>query len=67
MIADDEFLVRSSLKSILGEFDTVIDSVDEATNGAEMASMVGLSRSRPSAVRPAAPRSVLDATRLCTG
>jgi two-component system, response regulator YesN len=41
MIADDEFLVRSSLKSILGEFDTVIDSVDEATNGSEMASIVG--------------------------
>src|SRR5688572_6045583 len=40
MIADDEFLVRSSLKSILGEFDTVIDSVDEATNGNEMAGMV---------------------------
>jgi two-component system response regulator YesN len=40
MIADDEFLVRSSLKSILGDFDTVIDSVDEATNGNEMAGMV---------------------------
>jgi YesN/AraC family two-component response regulator len=36
MIADDEFLVRSSLKSILGEFNTVIDSVDEATDGNEM-------------------------------
>ena len=31
-----------------------------------MATKVGLRRSRPFAVRPALPRSVLDVTRLCT-
>ncbi len=40
IIADDEYLARSSLRSMLEEFDLPLDIVGEAANGEEMALMV---------------------------
>jgi two-component system, response regulator YesN len=41
LIADDEYLVRSSLRSMLDELNLPLDFVGEATNGEEMVAMVG--------------------------
>ncbi len=41
LIADDEYLVRSSLRSMLEELNLPVDLVAEATNGEEMVSKVG--------------------------
>jgi len=40
LIADDEYLARSSLKSMLEELDLPLDLVGEATNGEEMVELV---------------------------
>ncbi len=40
LIADDEYLARSSLKSMVQEINLPIDFIAEATNGEEMATMV---------------------------
>ncbi len=40
LIADDEYLARSSLKSMLEELDLSLDLVGEATNGEEMVELV---------------------------
>lgn len=40
LIADDEYLVRASLRSMLGEINLPIDSIQEATTGEEMVSIV---------------------------
>jgi len=40
IIADDEYLARSSLRSMLGELNLPLDIVGEAANGEEMALMV---------------------------
>jgi len=41
LIADDEYLVRASLVSMLREVDLPIDSVEEAKTGEEMVKMIG--------------------------
>ncbi len=41
LIADDEYLVRASLISMLGEINLPIDSIEEATTGEEMIRMIG--------------------------
>ncbi len=40
LIADDEYLARSTLRSMLEEFNLPLDLVAEACDGQEMASMV---------------------------
>ncbi len=41
LIADDEYLVRASLVSMLSEVSLPIDSIEEATTGEEMVKMIG--------------------------
>jgi len=41
LIADDEYLVRASLISMLGELNLPMGSIQEATTGEEMVNMVG--------------------------
>lgn len=41
LIADDEYLVRTSLISMLGDINLPIDSIQEATTGEEMINMIG--------------------------
>jgi AraC-like DNA-binding protein/CheY-like chemotaxis protein len=43
LIADDEYLVRASLRSMLEELNLPVDFVGEATNGEELVMMVGQS------------------------
>ena len=43
LIADDEYLVRSSLRSMLEELNVPVDFVGEATNGEELVMLVGQS------------------------
>ena len=40
LIADDEYLVRASLRSMLGEINLPIDLIQEATTGDEMVSII---------------------------
>lgn len=40
LIADDEYLVRASVRSMLGEIDLPIDSIQEATTGDEMVNVI---------------------------
>jgi len=40
LIADDEYLVRASLISMLGEVNLPVDSIREATTGEEMVSII---------------------------
>ena len=42
LIADDEYLVRSSLKSMLEELNLPLDFIGEATNGEELIALAGL-------------------------
>ena len=43
LVADDEYLVRASLVSMLREADLPIDSIEEATTGEETVKMIGQS------------------------